>query len=95
MEADIGTIDDDMTNLSFQRGFTLLNKDIMELVEQVRPQYDKGEAIEYHQQQIKAKQESLKRDKKNQNSEYYSNPIDVLNLGLPKKMQVWKTKTSS
>ena len=28
LEADIGTLDDDMQNLSFQRGFSLLNEGI-------------------------------------------------------------------
>lgn len=82
-----------MKNLTFQRGFSLLNQDIMDLVEQVRPQYDKGEAIEHHQQQIKAKQESLRKAKNQNQVEYYPGPIGVLSMGLPKVLQDGKNKS--
>ena len=78
----MGTLDDDMSNLSFQRGFSLLNDDIMSLVEQVRPIYDKGEAIEEHNRKVEEIKEHLRQGA--QSKERYLKPLEVLFNGLPK-----------
>ena len=82
LEADMGTLDDDMSNLTFQRGFSLLNDDIMALVEQGRPVYEKGEVIENHQKMVNEKLLSLK--VVDPVPEKYPTAMEVLALGFTK-----------
>jgi dsDNA-specific endonuclease/ATPase MutS2 len=78
----MGTLDDDMSNLTFQRGFSLLNEDIMSLVDQVRPVYTKGEIIEQHVQEVEKIKEKLK--KHSTSDERFPTSVELLQMGLPK-----------
>jgi len=81
LEADIGTLDDDMSNLSVQgKGYEVLNDDIMALVEQVRPQYSKGKEIDDHNVQVELIRKKLRSEKE---KETYPGPLQLLARGLP------------
>ena len=80
----MGTLDDDMGNLSFQRGFSLLNEDIMALVDQVRPDYERGDVILDHKRKLLAIQEKLRLDNhsgKIDDKYRYPNPVRLLAIG--------------
>lgn len=82
LEADIGTLDDDMSNLAFNtRGYNVLNEDIMALVEQVRPIYNKGKEIEAHNIEIELLRRKL--ISAHGSSESYPTPLQLLFSGLP------------
>lgn len=91
LEVDIGTLDDDVNNLTFRQGYAILNEDIMDLVDQVRPQYEKGEIIEEHNKVVNEMRKGLS----NTNSlgeERYLRPMEVLINGLPKFHRLFKDK---
>lgn len=81
LEEDMGTLDADMQNLTFKRGFTLLNKDIMNLVDQIRPVTDRGDVIENHYEMLRIKQEERERLAVLQPPTFYPGPFDVLVMG--------------
>lgn len=82
LEVDMGTLDDDMGNLTFQKGFSLLNADIMALVQQVRPKYDPGEIIIQHNLEIDQLLEKKKEEASKVPKTIYPNALDVLALGM-------------
>ena len=87
----IGTLDDDVNNLTFRQGYAMLNEDIMDLVDQVRPQYDKGDIIEEHDSIVN----KMRKDLSNNLSlgeERYLRPMEVLVNGLPKFHRLFKDK---
>jgi hypothetical protein len=91
LEVDIGTLDDDVNNLTFRQGYAMLNEDIMDLVDQVRPQYDKGDIIEEHDSIVN----KMRKDLSNNLSlgeERYLRPMEVLVNGLPKFHRLFKDK---
>lgn len=71
-----------MSNLAFNtRGYNVLNEDIMALVEQVRPIYNKGKEIEAHNIEIELLRRKL--ISAHGSSESYPTPLQLLFSGLP------------
>ena len=54
----------------------------MDLVDQVRPDYDRGQVIDHHNQRIKEIQDDLRKKNKSDKNKVYPGPVSLLAIGL-------------